>query len=128
MSSSPDKYNVTVGIETEYLASQSEPEQQRYVFAYHVTIANTGDVPAQLLTRHWIITDGNESIEEVKGDGVVGEQPHLKPGEEHRYSSGAIIKTPIGTMSGSYQMVADDGTAFDAPIETFVLAIPGQLH
>lgn len=128
MSTSPDKYNVTVDIETEYLASQSEPDQERYVFAYHVTIANEGDVSAKLLTRHWIITDGNESIEEVKGDGVVGEQPHLKPGEQHRYSSGAIIKTPIGTMSGSYQMVADDGTAFDAPIDTFVLAIPGQLH
>jgi len=124
----PQKYNVDVDVQTEYLDHQSEPQKGRYVFAYHITISNKGDVPAQLLTRHWIITDGNNEVEEVKGDGVVGEQPHLGPGETHRYSSGAILQTPVGTMSGSYQMRADDGTEFDAPIPAFMLAIPGGLH
>jgi len=123
-----DKYNFSINVQTEYLAAQSEPENERYVFAYHITINNVGEEPAQLLTRHWIITDGDEGVEEVHGDGVVGQQPHLKPGEQHRYTSGAILKTPVGTMSGSYQMRADDGTEFDANIPVFRLAIPGQLH
>ncbi len=123
-----DKYNFDVNVQTEYLAAQSEPENNRYVFAYHITIDNIGEEPAQLLTRHWIITDGDEGVEEVRGDGVVGQQPHLKPGEQHRYTSGAILKTPVGTMSGSYQMRADDGTEFDAKVPVFRLAIPGQLH
>lgn len=123
-----DKYNFSVNVQTEYLAAQSEPENERYVFAYHITIDNVGEEPAQLITRHWIITDGDEGVEEVRGDGVVGQQPHLKPGEQHRYTSGAILKTPVGTMSGSYQMRADDGTEFDANVPVFRLAIPEQLH
>lgn len=126
--SNAEKYNVTVDVRTEYLVGQSEPDSERYVFAYHITISNRGETPAQLLTRHWIITDGNNEIEEVKGDGVVGEQPFLEPGQQHQYSSGAILETPVGTMSGSYQMRADDGTEFQADIPTFMLAIPGQLH
>jgi len=104
--SDTEKYKVQVDVETEFLASQSEPENERFVFAYHITIRNDGEESAQLLTRHWIITDGNEGIEEVKGDGVVGEQPHLKPGEQHRYSSGAILKTPVGTMSSTVTQAA----------------------
>lgn len=123
-----NKYNVNIEVQTEYLAAQSEPDNDRFVFAYHIVIRNTGEEAAQLLTRHWIITDGNEGVEEVRGDGVIGQQPHLKPGEQHRYTSGAILKTPVGTMSGSYQMRADDGTEFNADIPVFTLAIPGQLH
>jgi ApaG protein len=98
------------------------------VFSYTITIRNEGEVPAKLLTRHWVITDANGRSQEVRGDGVVGEQPYLKPGQGFRYSSGAVLETPVGAMQGSYQMVADDGATFDAAIPAFRLAIPGMLH
>src|SRR5579862_6085615 len=121
-------HKINIEVETNYLDEQSEPREQRYVFAYTITIRNEGDVPAKLLTRHWIITDANGRVQEVRGDGVVGEQPYLKPGQGFRYSSGAVLETPVGTMQGSYQMVADDGARFDAPIPAFRLAMPGMLH
>jgi ApaG protein len=122
------RHRISIDVETTYLDDQSEPREQRYVFAYTITIRNEGEVPAKLLTRHWIITDANGRVQEVRGDGVVGEQPYLKPGQGFRYSSGAVLETPVGTMQGSYQMVADDGQQFDAPIAPFRLAIPGVLH
>jgi ApaG protein len=122
------RHKINIEVETNYLDDQSEPREQRYVFAYTITIRNEGDVAAKLLTRHWIITDANGRVQEVRGDGVVGEQPYLKPGQGFRYSSGAVIETPVGTMQGSYQMVADDGAKFDAPIPAFRLAMPGMLH
>ncbi|HLK71276.1 MAG TPA: Co2+/Mg2+ efflux protein ApaG [Steroidobacteraceae bacterium] len=122
------KYNIRVQVETTYLEHQSEPSEHRYVFAYTITIRNDGAVPAKLLTRHWIITDANGQIQEVHGEGVVGEQPHLAPGQGFRYSSAAALETPVGSMQGSYQMIADDGAHFDAPIPAFRLAIPGMLH
>ena len=108
-----DSYNIKVDVETQYVEEQSLPQQDRYVFAYTITIRNQGTVPAQLLTRHWIITDANNKVQEVKGEGVVGEQPHLKPGEQFRYTSGTVIATPVGSMHGSYGMVRDDGRGFD---------------
>ncbi len=122
------RYKIGIDVETTYLDDQSEPREQRYVFAYTITIRNEGEVPAKLLTRHWIITDANGRVQEVRGDGVVGEQPYLKPGQGFRYSSGAVLETPVGTMQGSYQMIADDGAQFDAPIAAFRLAMPGMLH
>ena len=107
---------------------ESDADQGRYVFAYTVTIQNHGKVPAKLMTRHWVITDSNGKTQEVRGDGVVGEQPHLRPGEGFQYTSGTMLETPVGTMSGSYQMLADDGTRFDAPIKPFTLSIPRVLH
>ena len=128
MSVADEKYNIRVEVQTTYLEHQSEPREHRYVFAYTITIRNEGAVPARLLTRHWIITDANGQVQEVKGPGVVGEQPHLQPGEGFRYSSAASLETPVGTMQGSYQMVTRDGEQFDAPIAAFRLAIPGMLH
>ncbi len=122
------RYNVAVSVETAYLPEQSVPDDRRYAFSYTITIANRGEVRARLLTRHWIITDADGKVQEVRGDGVVGEHPHLAPGEAFRYTSGAIIETPVGSMQGSYRMVADDGTAFDAPIAPFGLRMPGALH
>ena len=122
------RHRINIDVETTYLDDQSEPREQRYVFAYTITIRNEGEVPAKLLTRHWIITDANGRVQEVRGDGVVGEQPYLKPGQGFRYSSGAVLETPVGTMQGSYQMVGDDGAKFDAPIPAFRLAMPGMLH
>ncbi len=116
---------IKVDVETSYVDEQSDPSERRYVFSYTITIRNEGEVPAQLLTRHWIITDANGKVEEVRGDGVVGEQPHLKPGQGFRYSSGAVLETPVGAMQGSYQMIDDDGQRFDAPIPPFRLAMPG---
>ena len=121
-------YQIAVDVDTSYVEDQSDPRDNRYVFAYTITIRNEGAVPARLLTRHWIITDANGKVQEVRGDGVVGEQPHLKPGQGFRYSSGAILETPVGAMYGSYQMLADDGQRFDAPIAPFTLAIPYSLH
>ncbi len=121
-------YNITVNVDTAYLESQSDIDEGRYVFAYTVTIQNEGDIPAKLLTRHWVITDSNGKTQEVRGEGVVGEQPHLKPGEGFQYTSGTMLETPVGTMHGSYQMVADDGTEFDAEIESFTLSAPRVLH
>lgn len=122
------EHKIRVEVETSYLEEQSDPKDHRFVFSYTITIRNDGSVPAKLLTRHWIITDANGKVQEVRGDGVVGEQPHLEPGQGFRYSSGAVIETPVGAMQGSYQMVADDGLTFDAPIPPFRLAIPGVLH
>jgi ApaG protein len=122
------RYEITVTPKTQYLADQSDEAADRYVFAYTITILNTGAATAQLLSRHWIITDANGKVQEVKGLGVVGEQPKLAPGESYEYTSGAAIATPVGTMRGSYQMVAEDGTKFDAPIPEFTLSIPRVLH
>ena len=122
------RHQIEVEVETSYLDEQSEPAEHRFVFAYTVTLRNAGAVPARLLTRHWIITDANGRVQEVRGDGVVGEQPHLKPGQGFRYSSGAVLETPVGSMHGSYRMVGDDGEQFDAPIAAFRLAKPGLLH
>jgi ApaG protein len=122
------EHKIRVDVETSYLDEQSDPRERRFVFSYTITIRNEGQVPARLLTRHWVITDANGKVEEVRGDGVVGEQPYLKPGQGFRYSSGAVLETPVGAMQGSYQMVADDGATFDAAIPAFRLAIPGMLH
>ncbi len=123
-----EKHRIQVSVETAYLPAQSMPEQNRYVFAYTVTITNAGSMPAKLLTRRWVITDANSQTREVRGEGVVGEQPHLAPGTSFEYTSGTVLETPVGTMSGSYQMVADDGTRFDAEIPSFTLSIPRTLH
>ena len=121
-------HGIRVDVVTSYVEEQSNPCNGRFVFSYTITIRNEGDVPAKLLTRHWIITDANGKVQEVNGEGVVGEQPYLQPGEGFRYSSGAILETPVGAMHGSYRMVADDGQHFDAPIAPFRLAMPGLLH
>lgn len=126
--SNADKHHIEVSVRTSYLAGQSAPEQNRYVFAYTVTITNAGSAPAKLLARHWIITDSNNQTREVRGEGVVGEQPHLRPGTSFEYTSGTVLETPVGTMRGSYQMVTDDGTRFDAEIPAFTLSIPRTLH
>ena len=120
--------NINVEVDTVYIESESEPDEDRYVFAYTVTIRNEGTIPAQLLTRHWIITDANGKVQEVRGDGVVGEQPYLKPGEGFQYTSGTMLETSMGTMGGTYQMVSDDGTHFDAQIPEFLLSAPRTLH
>ncbi len=121
-------HNIDVSVDSTFIEGQSDEEQNRFVFAYTVTIHNTGLVPAKLITRHWIITDSNGKTQEVKGEGVVGEQPYLRPGEAFQYTSGTMLETPVGTMKGSYQMVADDGTEFDAEINVFTLAAPRVLH
>ena len=120
--------NIQVDVETRYIEDQSNPDQNYYVFAYTITIQNKGEQPAQLLTRHWVITDSNHKVQEVRGDGVVGEQPVLKPGEQFIYTSGTMLETSVGTMRGSYQMKADDGSHFDAVIGEFVLSTPRVLH
>lgn len=121
-------HHITVSVKTAYVAEQSSPDLEQYVFAYTITIHNTGHVAAKLLTRHWVITDADGKVQEVRGQGVVGEQPYLRPGEAFRYTSAAMIETPVGSMSGSYQMVGDDGVAFDAPIAAFGLSVPRILH
>ena len=121
-------YAFDIDVATRYLDDQSEPAQDRYVFAYTINIRNTGRVAARLLARHWVITDANGKVQEVQGDGVVGEQPWLRPGERFEYTSGAVLETNLGTMQGSYAMLADDGTQFDAPIAAFSLAVPRTLH
>lgn len=120
--------NIQVDVETRYIEDQSNPDQNYYVFAYTITIQNKGGQSAQLLTRHWVITDSNHKVQEVRGDGVVGEQPVLKPGEQFIYTSGTMLETSVGTMRGSYQMKADDGSRFDAVIDEFVLSTPRVLH
>ncbi|HXQ30584.1 MAG TPA: Co2+/Mg2+ efflux protein ApaG [Steroidobacteraceae bacterium] len=124
----PASHRIVVDVATAYVEEQSDPREKRFVFAYTITIKNEGEVPARLLTRHWIITDANGKVQEVRGEGVVGEQPHLKPGQGFRYSSGAVLETPVGAMQGSYQMLADDGARFDAPVAPFSLAMPGVVH
>lgn len=121
-------YAIQVEVETVYMAGESNPDGGRYVFAYTINIENKGDIGARLLTRHWLITDASGHRQEVRGEGVVGEQPYLQPGESFRYTSGAILETPVGSMEGSYQMRADDGHEFDAPIAPFSLAVPGLMH
>ena len=122
------KYQISVSVNTSYLAEQSDPSADRYVFAYTVTIANSGTVAAQLISRHWIITDAENVTQEVKGLGVVGEQPLLRPGESFEYTSGTAMATPVGTMRGTYQMVAEDGNKFEAEIPQFTLSMPRVLH
>jgi len=121
-------HHINIDVVTAYIQEQSDPSDKRFVFAYTITIKNSGQVPAKLLTRHWLITDANGKVQEVRGDGVVGEQPYLQPGQGFRYSSGAVLETPVGSMQGSYQMIADDGLMFDAPISPFSLAVPGVVH
>ena len=125
----PDtKHEITVSARTAFIPDQSDAQSGRYVFAYTITITNTGTVPAQLISRHWIITDSNNQVQEVRGLGVIGEQPLLRPNESFEYTSGTAIATPVGTMRGSYQMVAEDGVEFDAPIPEFTLSMPRVLH
>lgn len=121
-------YEFSVTVQTAFLADQSDIGNNRYVFSYHVTIINTGSVAAQLISRQWIITDANSSVQEVRGLGVVGEQPFLQPGERFEYTSGTVLATPVGTMRGSYQIAAEDGTQFAAEIDPFTLAVPRILH
>jgi len=122
------KYEITVKTRTTYVPEQSDMERGRYVFAYTITLKNTGTVTAQLISRHWIITDANNQSQEVRGLGVVGEQPTLQPEQSFEYTSGTAIATPVGTMRGTYQMVGDDGLQFEATIPEFTLSIPRVLH
>jgi ApaG protein len=121
-------YGIEVAAATQYLAEQSDEAANRYVFAYTITLRNTGSVAAQLISRHWIITDAQGLVQEVRGLGVVGAQPRLEPGQSFEYTSGAAIATAVGTMKGAYQMVAADGTRFEAPIPEFTLSVPRVLH
>ena len=125
---SAERYHISVSAITSLVAEQSDPDAGRFVFAYTITIRNTGSVAAKLLNRHWIVTDANGKTQEVRGAGVIGEQPRLQPGESFRYTSGTQIGTPLGSMHGSYDMVADDGTRFDAEIPAFSLGDRAQLH
>jgi ApaG protein len=122
------KHEIRVEVATSFLPEQSDPEADRYVFSYAITITNVGTVAAQLISRHWLITDADGKVQEVRGLGVVGNQPLLQPGEKFQYASGCALPTPVGTMKGSYQMVAEDGTQFDAPIADFLLSMPRTLH
>ncbi|HYA19749.1 MAG TPA: Co2+/Mg2+ efflux protein ApaG [Burkholderiales bacterium] len=122
------KYEITVTVRTSFIPEQSNVENGRFVFSYTITITNTGNIGAQLISRHWIITDSENRVQEVRGLGVVGEQPFLKPDESFEYTSGTAIATQVGTMRGSYQMVAEDGVSFNAPIPEFALSIPRVLH
>ncbi|WP_331345860.1 Co2+/Mg2+ efflux protein ApaG [Cellvibrio sp. UBA7661] len=119
---------IQVSVKTTYIAAQSVPLEHRYVYAYTITIANNSDEPAQLISRHWRITDANEKLQEVQGIGVVGEQPHIKPGESYTYTSGVILETETGIMEGIYHMRADDGAMFDAQIPAFALVPPHAIH
>ena len=123
-----DDYLFDIDVATRYLDDQSAPDEDRYVFAYTIQIRNTGKLPARLVARHWVITVATGKIEEVDGEGVVGEQPWLRPGEAFQYTSGAVLTTGLGTMQGSYEMVADDWTSFEAPIPAFTLTVPRTLH
>jgi len=121
-------YDIRVNVSTQYIEAESNAEASRFVFAYTITITNQGDIPAKLLSRHWIITDANNRTQEVKGKGVIGEQPYLKPGQSFQYTSGTMLETPVGSMQGTYQMIADDDHHFDAIIEPFSLALPRMLN
>lgn len=125
---SDPRYRIDIEVTTRYLPEQSTPEENRFAFAYRIVIANNGERSAQLLSRHWIITDGDGKVQEVRGAGVVGEQPVIAPGHTHVYTSGTLLATRVGSMQGSYQMLGEDGHAFDAPIAPFRLAVPGALH
>lgn len=123
-----EKNKIIVEAQPQYIEAQSAPDQNRFVFAYTITITNAGTEPARLLTRHWLITDANGKVQEVNGEGVVGEHPHLEPGESFRYTSAAMIETPVGVMQGKYEMRSDSGIDFSAPIPRFTLSIPRTLH
>jgi len=122
------QYDINISAKTQYVNDQSLPEQERYVFAYTITITNNGSMAATLMRRHWLITDANCKVQEVQGDGVIGEQPYLQPGESFQYTSAAVLETPVGCMQGKYEMIADDGMDFDAPIPVFNLSTPNTLH
>lgn len=128
MSDDSPIYHIDVKVKTVYLAAQSDPDKEHYVFAYNIVIHNDGNIAAKLLSRHWIITDAHGQVQEVRGLGVVGEQPYLNPGESFEYTSGAVLNTPVGSMQGSYEMLADDGAVFNADIVPFSLATPNILH
>ncbi len=121
-------YRLKIAVKTRHIPEQSDPNESRYVFAYTITITNTGDIPTQVISRHWIITDADAHVEEVKGLGVVGHQPLIAPGESFEYTSGSALTTPTGSMRGSYFAVAEDGHRFEAPIDEFALAVPRSLH
>ena len=123
-----NKNNITISVETIYLQQDSEPENNKYFFLYTILIRNMGSVGAKLLSRHWIIEDSNGKKQDVQGDGVVGEQPHITPGEEFQYTSGAMIETSLGTMKGTYQMIDDDEKYFDAQVPEFILSVPRVIH
>ena len=125
---SDPRYHIDVSVVTRYLPEQSQPEQNRFAFAYTVMVSNNGELPAKLLSRHWVITDGDGRVQEVRGAGVVGQQPLIEAGASHTYSSGTVMTTRVGIMQGSYQMLAEDGKRFDALIAPFRLAVPGSLH
>ena len=125
---SPNPHAIQVDVQTRFLAEQSTPDEGRFVFAYTIRIRNIGAMAARLISRHWVITDDNGKVQEVRGEGVVGEQPWLRPGDDFEYTSGAVLETALGTMQGSYQMLADDGTCFDADIAAFTLCVPRILH
>jgi ApaG protein len=125
---SDPRYQIDVSVVTRFLPEQSQPDNDRYAFAYTITVQNNGKLPAKLMSRHWLITNGDGEVEEVRGAGVVGQQPLIEPGASHTYSSGAVISTRVGTMQGTYQMFAEDGKRFDAIIAPFRLAVPGALH
>jgi ApaG protein len=128
MSETPALGPIRISVQTAYLPDQSEPDAERFVFSYTITIRNDGLQPARLLNRHWVITDANGHVQEVRGEGVVGEQPYLRPGETFRYTSGTVLATPVGSMQGEYEMVAEDGERFLAPIAAFSLSMPRTLH
>jgi ApaG protein len=123
-----EKYKISVDVQTKYLDEQSNIDDDKFVFCYTITIYNDGDISAKLLSRHWQITNAEGKVREIEGKGVIGEQPHLHPGESFRYTSGAIIDTPVGSMQGSYEMLGDDGTSFLAEISPFSLAVPEMIH
>ncbi|MCW2269369.1 CO2+/MG2+ efflux protein ApaG [compost metagenome] len=125
---SDPRYQIDVSVVTRFLKEQSDSENDRFAFAYTITVVNNGTVPAKLMSRHWLITNGDGLVEEVRGAGVIGQQPLIEPGKSHTYSSGAVISTTVGTMQGTYQMLAEDGKHFDAIIAPFRLAVPGALH
>lgn len=128
MTETPARGPILISVQTAYLPEQSEPDAERFVFSYTITIRNDGAVSARLLNRHWVITDANGEVQEVRGEGVVGEQPYLRPGESFRYTSGTVLATPVGSMEGEYEMVGDDGERFLAPIAPFSLSVPRTLH
>ena len=128
MSDQNDLYDIGIQVQTRFIPEQSDLARKHHVFAYTITMKNQGQQPARLQTRHWIITDANGRVQEVHGEGVVGEHPYLVPGESYRYTSGTVLETPVGSMHGRYRWTADDGTEFEAPIPAFTLAIPGALH
>ena len=122
------QYEIRIEPVSSYVAEQSDPSRDQFVFSYTIRITNVGTVAARLVSRHWIITDGEHRVQEVRGAGVIGQQPRLAPGESFEYTSGASLTTPVGTMRGSYQMVAEDGREFDAAIPPFTLSVPRTLH